>query len=50
MTPEERAKEVKQLEQLTKRLLAEIRAGENSKAKATALTLHYGADLLWREN
>jgi hypothetical protein len=49
MTAEQREKEIKHLEELSRRFIVELRTGEDFQARDTALRLHYGADLLWRE-
>lgn len=47
MTEAEKEKELASLKELTERFLAELKAGDYFKARSTALTLHYGADILW---
>lgn len=49
MNQQDKEKEIESLKQLAKRFLTELNAGEYFEARSTALTMHYGAQILWHD-
>ena len=49
MNEQDKRKEIESLKQLTKRFLTELNAGDYFEARSTALSMHYGAQILWHD-
>lgn len=49
MNQQDKEKEIQDLKRLAKRFLAELNAGDFFEARDTALTMHYGAQILWHD-
>lgn len=47
---DEKARELEMLQKITEKFLEQVKRGQFFEARGTALTLHYVADGLWREN